>query len=153
MANWLDASSTSNLFRSIYIKGFSNRNEPYAFGGEDLSKVTIGLFLIMESVYQVDALKSILADAKQELVPLFTEDKFPFNIYGGLKETGSNFNYSTLKTAYLQAGSGLYIEDATISSFKREYNVDSNNLNPGVFWAVADIILSKSRYPRQNTQI
>ena len=143
--------SNTYTYPSIYIKGFSNTNTPYSFGGEDLSEVTIGLFLIMDSAYQSDAVRSILADSKLELVPLLTQDKFPMNIYGGLKETGSNFNFETLKTGYISAGSGMYIKDVVINSFKREYNVDSNNLNPDVYWAVADVVLCKSRYPRNLT--
>ena len=140
--------SDSYTYPSIYVKGFKSDNTPYAFGGEELSDTTIGLFLLMSNSYQLDAIKSILTDMEQELVPFLTQDQFPFDIYGGFKNTGSNFNYDTLKTTYLNANSGMYVKDVVVNTYVRQYESETKSLNPDVYWALADITICKTRFPR-----
>jgi hypothetical protein len=151
ITNFTGINNDEKTYPAIYYKSESMTNKPFAFGGVDESEVNVGLFLIMESKYQLDALCSILADFNKKNFALLTSDKMPYNYLGGFKETGSNFNYSILNTTYLSNNSGIYIKDVTINNSNRFYNADSNKLNPDVHFAVAQFDLCKPRLPRSNT--
>ena len=141
----------SYTYPAIYVKGFSNKNKPFAFGGEDLSEITMGLFFICDSAYMADALKSVMADMQNEVVPLLTVDKMPFSALGTPKNTGDNINYHTLTSNYTTYNySGLIVDEVTINSFKREFNLDFQKINPDTHIFIADITLSKPRFPRNN---
>lgn len=141
-------SSDSYTYPALYVKSESAGNQPFAFGGLDLSEIYVGVFMFCESQYQLDAVKSILQDSAHSYIPLLTQDKFPYNIYGGFKETGSNFNYQTLTNGIVSAGSGMYIKNVSISTYSREFVQDFSKLNPSVYFAIADFKLEKPRYPR-----
>ena len=136
-------------YPAVYVKGFDLNNTPYSFGGEDLSEISMGLFVMADSSYMADGLKSILADAKQHIIPLITADKNPFSVLGTPKNTGININYTNITSGYLAQGrSGMYIKDVTINSFQREFNVDFNKLNPNVYTFIAEFTICKPRFPR-----
>ena len=139
----------SMTYPALYVKTpLTINNQEFAFGGMDETRINIGIFIFAESAYQKDAICGILADSAHSNIPLLTADKFPLNIYGGLKNTGTNFNYYTTSSGYIGAGSGLYIDEVTISSFNRYYNTDFSKLNPDCHWAIADFTLLKPRFPR-----
>jgi hypothetical protein len=141
----------SYTYPCIYVKEVGSNNRPFAFGGEQESDVNIGLIILAESSYQLGAIKGILCDMQEEIFPFFTADKFPLNVFGGFKETGSNFNYNTLKTGYLAVNSGCYIKNVTVNSFDRFQNADFSKLNPDVYYAIADVTFCKTRYPRSTS--
>jgi len=140
--------SNTYTYPAMYVKCEYGKNEEFAFGGVDLSQVNVGVFLFCDSQYQLDAVKSILQDSTHSYVPLLTADKFPFNIYGGFKETGSNYNYNDTVNGIVSAGSGVFIDEVIISSFDREFSRDFRSLNPSVYWAIADFKLNRPRLPR-----
>lgn len=143
-------SNDSYTCPSIYIKSQGLQSENFCFGGTDETTINMGAFLFFQDKYSLDACCSILSDSRLEHFGFFTPDKMPFNIFGGQKETGSNFNYSTLNNIYLQANSGVYIKDVTINSFRREYFADFNKLNPDIYWALADFEICRVRNPRSS---
>ncbi len=140
--------SDSYTYPAAYVKCEYGKNEPFSFGGMDLTKTNVGVFLFCNSQYQLDAVKSILQDSAHSYIPLLTADKFPYNIYGGFKETGSNFNYNITTNNVVSAGSGVYIKDVTVTTFDREFVRDFSQLNPDVHWAVVDFVLDRPRWPR-----
>lgn len=141
----------SYTYPAIYVKGFSNFSVPHAFGGLDLSTTNVGLMIVSENSFQCDAIKSILSDMREELVPFLTD--FPFDIYGNYKITGQNYNYDSWVSGALFSGKYMYIDDVVVNSFKREYNLDSSKLNPDVFFAIADVTLCKNRFPRNSNNL
>jgi hypothetical protein len=145
--------SDAYTYPAAYVKCEYGRNEPFSFGGMDLSQTYVGVFLFCDSQYQLDAIKSILQDSAHTYVPLLTIDKFPYNIYGGLKETGSNFNYDTTVNNVVSAGSGVYIKDVQVTTFDREFVRDFSQLNPDVYWAVVDFKLDRPRSPRASNNL
>jgi hypothetical protein len=141
----------SYTYPCIYVKEDNSFNKPFAFGGEQESSINVGLIIMAESNYQLSALKGILGDMKEQIFPFLTADQFPLNIFGGFKNTGSNFNYNTLKTGYLAANSGCYVKDVIVNSFNRFQNADFNKLNPDIYCAIADVTFCKTRYPRSTS--
>ncbi len=143
----------SVTYPAIYVKDSDMSNKPYALGGLDKTTVNIGAFLFMETQYQLDTLKSILNDAKNEIFPLLTPDKNPYNALGGFKDN-QIYNYNTLKTGYIAAGSGVYIDDVSVTTFGkglgRTVYSELMALNPDVFWSVVDFDICRIRLPRSN---
>jgi hypothetical protein len=138
-------------YPAIYYSSQGLDNKPFELGGRDETTTKVNLFLICESKYQLDALSSILSDSKLEYFAFLTPDKMPFNYLGGFKNTGANFNYNTLNTQYLSAGSGLYIKDVTIDNFNRFQNADVSKLNSDVYFGIAEFELCKTRLPRNSS--
>lgn len=145
--------SNSYTYPAVYVKCEYGRNEPFAFGGMDMTQTNVGVFLFCSSQYQLDAVKSILQDSSHSYIPLLTIDKFPFNMYGGFKETGSNFNYNTTTSGVVSSASGLYIKDVTVTSFDREFVKDFSQMNPDVHWAIVDFKLDRPRFPHSVNNI
>jgi hypothetical protein len=140
----------SITYPALYIKSEAGDNSPFAFGGQDESTVKIGVFMFLDSQYSLDACKSILMDASHSYIPLLTIDKFPYNSYGGFKNTGSNYNYETTTNGYINGASGLYIEDVSITSFNKYFNSEFHKLNPECKYAIAEFTLSRPRFPRSS---
>lgn len=134
-------------YPTIFCRSEFGSNTPLAFGGLDDSVTNFGVYMFCDSQYQLDALKSMLADANKEYVPLFTTGEMPYNKLGGFRNN-VNFNYDVASSGKVSVGSGVLITDVQITSFKRAFYGDFSKLNPDVYWAIADFTLSKPRYPR-----
>ena len=142
-------SPNSYTYPAIYVKGGESVGiSPYALGGEQLSEVNIGLIILAESAYQISALKSIICDMEEQIVPLLTTS--PYNVYGGFSNTGTNYNYYTYSSG-AKYYSGAYIKDVTVNTFNRSENANFNKLNSDIFYAIADITICKPRFSRSTT--
>ena len=123
-------------------------NQPFAFGGEDLTKLFFRVVLFTENLYQLDGLMSICSDAHNLGVCNIGYDSHPLNEYGDTK----NYYYSYTdnvkefqeenKTTNL-----MFIE--SVSASKISERVSKIN-NPNLFLGFVDFELSQTRYPRSD---
>ena len=132
----------------IFIRQNQLQNEPFSFGGQDLTKNYIRFTVLSDSQFSNDAVNSICADLNNVQIPLLSESQMPFNYLGLLKS--QPYNYLDATAANYNNGELLYIERTSlISFFQRAFDQTLKEINPEVFTSIIDIETSKARYPRQ----
>ena len=60
-------------YPAIFIRNEGGRNEPFAFGGEDMTHVNAGMVILGDSAYSVDAVCSILKDSLENGCPCWKD--------------------------------------------------------------------------------
>lgn len=124
---------------AIFIKNNGSTNDPYAFGGMDKTTLEIRLLILGDSMFNIDAIISILRDTVRTYIPIIRNS--PFNSYGFLNN--GYYDYNLLK-ANADENENMFISDVSISKI---LNID-NKLNPSIFPAIVDLSLESIRYPR-----
>lgn len=127
---------------AIFISTKNTKNEPFAFGGLDMSATNVTAVILTEDSYQLDGILSLLADTNNKVVPKISFASHPYDENGDLKN--GTYSYTDL----VAANSGdepFFIEEADTSklSDKVRKNIE-NNLHIGF----ADFKISKVRNPR-----
>ena len=97
---------------AIFINNEFVQNNPFAFGGEDETQMTIKAVVLAENEYQLDGALSIFADSTRLNVTLVPFTGYPITEYGDLKD--GVFNYTGMIEAY-KSSRPLYINDVTVS--------------------------------------
>ncbi len=138
--------SNESLFPVIYIKTNGRKSDPFAFGGEDMTKQGMRAVILSDTQYNLDAMTSILGDLIRTYVPYLTGSEYPFNAYGGFK-TGS-YNYTGLTAGKIANNQSIFIDDVFVLDFSRFVRADALILNPSVHFGMVDFQLWKNRYPR-----
>lgn len=139
-------------YPGIFVKNLGGRNEPWAFGGNDLSISNVRTIVLSDSQFNLDAVCSIIKDKARTIIPLIESNKYPFNTLGGFKDGLWNYagvsvyNYNELSA---DSAENLYIKDVHVSQFNVNYIAEMKNANPNVFSAIIDLDLENPRHPRQ----
>lgn len=130
----------------IFIRNVGGNNTPFAFGGLKETKTTISCYIFTDSLFNTDAVNSIIKDMYQEYVPYLASNELPLNNLGGFKNN-INYNYTGLAGNRVSKGSGIYIEDVIITDFtKRSLFNEAQSLPMQCYFSVADFTLSKPRF-------
>ena len=124
----------------IFILSNEGRNVPFAFGGEDLTRMYYRLIVFAENLYQLDGALSALNDCHERCFSNVGYSVYPINEYGDLKESG--FSY-----ADAVKGNTDYICIDKVFTSKISKDVSRKN-NPSLFLGFVDMELIKARYPR-----
>ncbi len=128
---------------AAFISMENSYNEPYAFGGEDLTELNYRVVFFMEDLYQLDGVLSMCTDAKNLGICNLGYDHHPFNEYGDLKS--GSYNYANAVNYGPHRKSILYIEDVRASKITDRYN---KSINPQLYLGFVDFKVSQARYPR-----
>ena len=123
----------------IFLKNNGGTNQPFAFGGEDNTQVLVRAIVMADSMFNLDALCSILKDTARDHVPLINS---PFNNFGGLNS--GHYNYDSLTQNIDFGANGFYISEVNVSKISANLNAKNNQ----VFPAFIDFTLNNIRYPR-----
>ncbi len=122
------------------------KNKPLAFGGLDETYTNLGLFVIADSLYKLDAVNGILRDAQNLYVPIVPNPNLlPFDALGRIKT--NTFYYDRLFSGYVSSGQAAYISNVDINQFGGEFSAEMQKVNPNVYFSVIDIEMCKHRYP------
>lgn len=97
---------------AIFVNNEFVQNNPFAFGGEDETQMTIKAVVLAENEYQLDGVLSIFADSTRQNVTLVPFTGYPITEYGDLKD--DVFNYTGMIESY-KSSRPLYINDVTVS--------------------------------------
>jgi len=124
---------------AIFVKNNGSVNDPYAFGGLDKTVIEIRLLIMADSIFNLDAVISILRDTVRTYIPIIRNS--PFNNYGFLSNGYYDFN---LLKNNSDREEDLFISEVNVSKI---LNID-NKLNPTIFPAIIDLSLESVRYPR-----
>ena len=128
---------------AIFINNEVARNVPFAFGGEDQTRMTIKAVVLAENTYQLDGVLSIFADSRHKNINLIPFTGHPATEYGDID--GGSYNYTGLIDTYKDAEEPLYIEDVTVSKFSER--AKKQNLG-GLEVGFIDFEVYQNRYPR-----
>jgi hypothetical protein len=123
----------------VFLKNNGGTNQPFAFGGEDNTQVLVRAIIMADSMFNLDALCSILKDTARDYVPLINS---PFNNFGGLNS--GHYNYDSLTQNIDFGANGFYISEVNVSKISANLNAKNNQ----VFPAFIDFTLNNIRYPR-----
>jgi hypothetical protein len=137
-------------YPAIFIRNDGSHNDPLSFGGVDQTTIDIRAIVFAESQFQLDATCSLLRDTRYETVPLMSESDMPFNGFGDFRN-GKKYDYRNFATGQSHPGSGqFYVEDVIVRRFPRRMMERSAivDLNPDIYFAVADFELTQIRRPR-----
>lgn len=127
---------------AIFINSELMRNEPFAFGGEDLTKNTIKAVVLAEDSYQLDGVLSIFADTARKAFTKIPFTGHPSTEYGDIKN-GVYF-YTGIQSTY-DGSNPYYIEDVTVSKFSER----AQQQVPGqIKVGFIDFEVSTARFPR-----
>lgn len=128
---------------AAFISMESSRNTPYAFGGEDLTRLNYRVVLFAEDLYQLDGFMSVCTDAKELAIRNLGYDNHPFDNYGDLKE--GSYSYSEAVTNCQHPGPLMFIEDVQASKISDKSNRTNN---PDLYLGFVDFQVSQARFPR-----
>jgi hypothetical protein len=138
-------------YPAIFLRYNGARNEPFAFGGHELTKINVRAIVLADSQYTLDAACSIFRDLSHTAIPLMTTGDMPFNALGAFKNN-VNYSYINLVTGKQSDDKFIFIDEVNVAKFSRDVNLKIENMNPDVFNGVIDFELSKPRWPRKSTE-
>ncbi len=115
----------------IYIKQSESHNEPYFLGGTRCTKTTMLAYVLADTDFKLQAVKSLFRDACEAYIPILSQTNQPFNQYGGFKS--GVFNYTGVSQGKIEIGSGIFIKNVYATDLNARRFVDFKDLNPEVF--------------------
>lgn len=130
----------SITYPAIFLKHSYSSNQPYAFGGEDLTSVNVRAIILADNLFNLDAVNSILRDTNSTYIPLI--ENMPIDSFGCINS--GYYNYHSLYDASNISQNGFYISEVSISKIDKI----ENELNPDTFSSIVDFTLENIRYPR-----
>lgn len=127
-------------YPAVFVRFDNSMNDPFAFGGTDMTKVELRTIIMANSMFSLDAVCGILRDSAHDFFFLVKNSDLNMNAMSAY--TGSSYNYSGIST-----GEAIYVADVGILRLKAISSADFVNLNPKVFSAFADFQLESIRNP------
>lgn len=129
---------------AIFINSETIQNVPFAFGGEDETRMGIKAVVLAEDNYNLDAVLSIFADSRNKDITLIPFSGHPATEYGDID--GGSYNYTGLVDTYKTVEEPLYIEDVVVSKLSDKAQKQSiGDLKVGFI----DFDVYQRRFPRQ----
>jgi hypothetical protein len=134
---------SEHIYPAIFVTYRAGSNEPFCFSGEDRTVLRFRLVLVMDTVYNFDAIVGILRDSVRTCVPLGRPELFPFDALGDLKDPDKGFDFNEYVAA---CGTNLMTVDrVSVSPMAEQLNLQiGKNIKAGF----VDFELSAYRYPR-----
>jgi len=136
-------SPNKQTYPAAFIKNNGGKNEPFALGGTDTTKINARAIVLSDSAFSLDAACAIMKETTRKHVPVVKADNLPFNALGVAKNGSVNYD-EHITPGIIDAGSGMYITDVTVSKIIANRG-DFKNLNPDIFSAFVDFGLELPR--------
>lgn len=125
-------------YPAIFLMMINSQNEPFAFGGIDMTKSYFRAVVMANSVFSLDAVCGILRDSAHNYFRLVDNNNLKLNAMSAY--TGTPFNYTGVAT-----GETVYISDVNVSRVSKVASSEYVNLNPDVYSAFIDFDLESVR--------
>ena len=132
----------AQTYPAIFLKDNGGRNNQFAFGGLDLTNVTVRAIVLADSAYKLDAVCSIMRDLAYSTVPLLEPSDLPYNALGGC--TGE-YNYTGLMAT--KSDTNFFVDEVFVSK-RIENSHEYKKINRSVYSALVDFEISDIRAPR-----
>lgn len=130
--------SNEITYPAIFLRTDSAVNDPFAFGGVDLTRTSFRTVVMADSLFNLDAVCGILMDSSHSYFRTINNNDLKLNAMSSY--TGSLFNYTGVAT-----GDPIYISDAHVLRIKTISSQDFVNLNPNVYSAFVDFEVQSIR--------
>lgn len=128
---------------AIFLSSASIKNEPFAFGGQDTTKIIMKAVVLAENTYQLDGILSLFADSRNEVVANIPYSGYPITEYGDLKN--GSYSYNTLK-AQFESEPFFFINEVDTSKLSDKA---AKSLTNDLYIGFIDFELNQQRYPRE----
>jgi len=128
---------------AAFISMERSQNQPFAFGGEDLTTLNYRVIFFAEDLYQLDGIMSLCTDAYNLAVKNIGYNSHPFNEYGDLKTGYYSYSEEVRNSEVCQPL--MFIEDTRSSKINDKL---TRKINPGLYLGFVDFEMSQARYPR-----
>lgn len=128
---------------AIFINNEVTTNAPFAFGGEDETRISIKAVVMAEDSYSLDGVLSIFADSARESITAIPFTGHPATEYGDVD--GNYYAYTGLTNTFDGAETKFYINDVTVSKLSDRAKKQSiGDLKIGFI----DFDVHQHRFPR-----
>jgi len=131
---------------AIFLSYEQGYNDPFAFGGEDITRSFIRCVVFAENSYQLDGLFSILKDLNNVVIANVGFNEHPLNEFGDLKY--GYYDYTDLSDRYYNSKNSktsIHLEKVTVSKLNDKI---ARKTHPGLYMGFVDIELDSFRFPR-----
>lgn len=127
-------------YPAIFLRLDSSRNDPFAFGGTDMTKTYYRTIIMSNSMFSLDAVCGILRDSSHNFFNLVDNNDLRLNAMSAY--TGLRYNYTGVAT-----GESTYMSDVNITRVRPVSSPDFVNMNPEVYSAFVDFEIESVRNP------
>jgi hypothetical protein len=127
-------------YPAIFLRLDSSRNDPFAFGGTDMTKTYYRTIIMSNSMFSLDAVCGILRDSSHNFFNLVNNNDLRLNAMSAY--TGLPYNYTGVAT-----GESTYMSDVNITRVRPVSSPDFVNMNPEVYSAFVDFEIESVRNP------
>tara|TARA_R100000664_G_scaffold29203_1_gene40956 strand:+ start:202 stop:1122 length:921 start_codon:yes stop_codon:yes gene_type:complete len=130
---------------AIFINSESIQNEPFAFGGLDITKTNVKAVVMTTDLYCLDCVLSLSADAQKRSFASIDFEDFPTTEFGDVKSSTYPTGYSYNQVESDASDSLFHIESVEVSKLSDRVR---KKVNPGIFVGFIDFEIHKYRSPR-----
>lgn len=127
-------------YPAIFLRLVNSQNEPFAFGGTDMTNCYFRALVMSNSMYNLDAVCGVLRDSAHNFFRTVNNNDLQLNAMSSY--TGIAYNYTGIAT-----GDNVYISSVAVSQVKTSSSPEFKNLNPDVIAAFVDFDLEVVRAP------
>lgn len=127
-------------YPAIFLRLDSSKNDPFAFGGTDMTKTYYRTIIMSNSMFSLDAVCGILRDSSHNFFNLVNNNDLRLNAMSAY--TGLSYSYPAVAT-----GESTYMSDVNITRVRPVSSPDFVNMNPEVCSAFVDFEIESVRSP------
>ena len=136
--------SSDNIYGpSVFIKRDSMQNDPFAFGGQDMTELGFRCVVLTNNEYDLDAVGSIFTDAARKNFLLMNHS--PLNRYGDIANSGNSYNYLNDVANNYDSSKLIYIKE---TDYYRFDSLTETKVGLDLKMGFIEFKLSIPRFPR-----
>ena len=130
---------------AVFISSESVNNQPFAFGGLDVTKTNVKAVVMTSDLYCLDCVLSLAADAKKRSFAEVDFADFPITELGDIKTAtyATGYSYNQIETD--NTNELFHIEEVNVSKLSDRVK---KKVNPDIFVGFIDFEIHKYRRPR-----
>lgn len=130
-------------YPAVFLRLDSSINDPFAFGGTDMTKTYYRTIIMSNSMFTLDAVCGILRDSAHNFFRLVDNNDLRLNAMSAY--TGVQYNYNAVAT-----GETVYMSEVNVTRVRPISSPDFVNMNPEVYSAFVDFELQSVRNTHQS---
>ena len=130
---------------AVFITSESINNQPFAFGGLDVTQTNVKAVVMTSNLYCLDCVLSLAADSKKQSFVEVDFNDFPVTEFGDIKTATypTGYSYNQIETDNTQEL--FHIEEVFVSKLSDRVK---KKVNPNIFVGFIDFEIHKYRRPR-----
>ena len=127
-------------YPAIFLRLVNSQNEPFGFGGTDMTTCYFRGLVMSNSMYSLDAACGVLRDSAHDFFRTVSNNDLNLNAMSSY--TGVPYNYTGIAT-----GDNVYMSSVSVSQVKTSSSAEFKSLNPDIIAAFVDFDLEVVRAP------